>query len=209
MLPYLVPTTSRHDEGSTFGEPVTYAPPSFQLDDPSGYNPSGYNTVTFSPDFRGSVVPSLQDDEELVRIASQSSTLTPRFEASHCQRMFFVLNVVLRCCEWNQGLAVPTWVELLEGVTGGDVWLWSDNDESLINDIYPTFRSDSTEERSRGWKLTNSDLRAGIRAIERRVERVREGIIESLVHVGPATTATRRRRPEFALRCHCLGNRQV
>jgi hypothetical protein len=127
-------------------------------------------------------VPCLQDDEHLVQLGNSKSSITPEFEASHCQRILFVWHVVLNLCAANHDLALRTWVQLLEGEVGNDIWLWADGDEVHIWTSY-YFQSEYSAPRIAslsGFQLTNSDLRTGISALERRIEHVRSGVTESL-----------------------------
>jgi hypothetical protein len=127
-------------------------------------------------------IPSLQDDVQLVELGKSKSSLNPKFEASHCQRILFVWQVVFRLCAENHNLALRTWVQLLEGNGGNDIWLWADGDETHIGTSY-NLRSHSRPQYSfspPGWRLTDSDLLMGISAIGRRVEHVKRGITESL-----------------------------
>jgi hypothetical protein len=126
-------------------------------------------------------VPCLQDDERLVELGNSESSLTPEFEASYCQRILFVWQVVFHLCAANHDLALRTWVQLLDGQVGDDIWLWADGDELGVKSQY-SLHSDSPSVRLgvAGWKLTASDLRMGISALARRMEHVRRGVTESL-----------------------------
>jgi hypothetical protein len=157
------PDKATHDFGSHM--PGVHAPAA----------DSSIQSVTFR-------VPRLQDDEQLVELGKSMSSLTSEFKASHCQRILFVWQVVFRLCEENHDLALRTWVQLLEGKGGNDIWLWADNDEMHIRTSY-NLRSHYQTQFSfvpPVRRLTDSDLRMGISAIARRVEHVRRGITENL-----------------------------
>ena len=123
----------------------------------------------------------LQDDERLVELGKYQSSLTPEFEAAHCQRILFVWRVVIHLCETNHDLALQTWELLLGGEVGEDIWLWTDGDETRVGSYH--LCSDSPSQRYSGvsgWRLTSSDLYVGILALQRRLKRVRRGVTESL-----------------------------
>ena len=142
-------------------------------------------------------IPCLQDDERLVELGKSESSLDPEFEATHCQRILFVWRVIFHLCKANHGLALRTWVQLLDGEVGKDIWLWADGDEIHIPTFYTLARDSPTAQRKRrspvsGWRLTSADLHLGILALKRRLERVRQGATtESL------DTTERRKRVRF------------
>ena len=129
--------------------------------------------------------PNLQDDEDVISNAAGQTSFTHNFEASHCQRILFVWGVVFDFCKQNHNLALRTWVQLLERVTGDDIWLWADGDEKRLEEYYGIFTTDRPCTQFRGeigggWRLTDSELRMGIEAIARRVELVKTGALEKV-----------------------------
>jgi hypothetical protein len=138
---------------------------------------SGLHPTTFR-------VPCLQDDERLVELGNSESSLTPEFVKSYCQRILFVWRVVFHLCEENHELALRTWVQLLDGEIGDNIWLWMDGDELEVKNQY-FLHSDSPSPSwiqmgVQGWKLATSDILMGISALARRMARVRSGVMESL-----------------------------
>jgi len=159
---------------------TSYARQPDEITDFGVYAPSAGSSVR-STTFQ---VPCLQDDIHLVELGNSESSLTPEFEASHCQRILFVWRVVFHFCEANHGLALRTWVQLLDSEVGEDIWLWADGDEMCITNscrfkLYSDYPASGSWEDP-GWRLTNSDIRMGISALTRRVEHVRKGVTESL-----------------------------
>jgi hypothetical protein len=126
-------------------------------------------------------VPRLQDDEYLVKLGNSELSPTPEFEKSYCQRILFVWRTVFHLCWANHDLALRTWVQLLDGEGGDDIWLWVDGDEEHIgtSNLHRVHPYDDNNVIS-GWKLTNSDFCMGISALVRHVERIRGGVSENL-----------------------------
>jgi len=102
----------------------------------------------------------LKDDEDFVSRDGQLSRGRPTY----------LWLVVYRFCGQNYDLAVQTWLKLLEGGTGDDIWLWVDGDEEVISiENYQLLRRENTP------MPTPTEWRNAASALSRRLERIRVG----------------------------------
>jgi len=189
---YATSTTQLHPDGNfrptephflSFGtsyarQDVTAAQEgSNQYDGLHHYNPHFASLVTIP-------ISCLKDDEDFVStIGGDGGSLR--------ERLKFLWQAVYLFCDRNHGLALQTWLKLLEGGTGDDIWLWVDGDEEII----------SMEERN-SWRVnrirmpTPTEWRKAASALSKRLERVQVGGSrdrEESVHL-----AERRRRVQEA-----------
>src|SRR6516164_8125921 len=85
-----------------------------------------------SPQLPTFPLPLLQDDKDFVEYTLRNPSMTIDSKMVHSYRILFVWDMVFGMCEQHRELAIRTWVQLLEGVTGDDIWLWADGDEKRM-----------------------------------------------------------------------------
>jgi hypothetical protein len=149
-----------------------------QYDGLDHYNPHFASLVTIP-------ISCLKDDEDFVSRDGQLSHGRPTY----------LWLVVYRFCGQNYDLAVQTWLKLLEGGTGDDIWLWVDGDEEIIL-MENHGLSCETWSEERIPMPTPTEWRNAASIISRRLERIRVGGSqdrEESVHL-----AERRRRVQEA-----------
>jgi hypothetical protein len=148
-----------------------------QYDGLHHYNPHFDSLVTIP-------IPCLKDDEDFVSSIGGDGGLSR-------ERLKFLWQAVYLFCDRNHGLALQTWLKLLDGGTGDDIWLWVDGDEEIISmEGHSSWRAISIR------MPTPSEWREAASALSKRLERVQVGGSrdrEESVHL-----AERRRRVQEA-----------
>jgi len=140
-----------------------------------------YNPIPHFTSLVTTPISCLTDDENCV------STIHPY---GGYRRLEYLWIVVSYLCDRNYDLALQTWLKLLEGGTGDDIWLWVDGDEKIIS------REILLWKYNRIPMLTRTEWRNAASALSRRLERIRVG--GSQDREEPAHLAERRRRVQEA-----------
>ncbi|TFK34670.1 hypothetical protein BDQ12DRAFT_726711 [Crucibulum laeve] len=135
------------------------------------YNPSNFLDVYSSSTHLCNSKKCLADDSALLRMkdTTEPSSLAPKYA-----RMCFIFRLVFFLCTGNHKIAVETWLRLLGGASGDDIWMWAEGDEERIQTEYPElkrpFQPANRQTGRVGWRLTDQELATATTTLANRIE---------------------------------------